>query len=293
MQRIDKRLVATAIVKDNAKTVGRVFRKLAALRGFFADLAFVVYENNSTDGTKAILQRLSREIPEFTLFSEDLSPERQAEVAAARHVNGKPCRIELIAYARERGREIVLRDYGDFDYVLAFDADVACFSNHDIVRNALRLGLGAQDCICANGLNKWLKYRDAFAFRSAKHPFGPEFLGEYWWEKTKRRIQLRLRGSALVPVYSAFGGAAIMTMDAFRAGRYSAIPDDGYMKVQRSLDRGEADDEEMGRASASPIPNSNYTKPIVCEHVPFFYSMRERGFNKVYIDPKWKILFLD
>jgi len=173
------------------------------------------------------------------------------------------------------------------------DADVACFSNRDIRRNALRLGIGEEDCVCANGLNKWLKYRDAFAYRSAAHPYGPELLGEYWWEYTKKRIQGRLRGEALFPVYSAFGGAALMTMDAFRAGRYSAIPDSNYMDVQRSLDCEGASEDERLRAGAKPIPNSNYSKPIVCEHVPFFYSMRSRGLDRVAIDPRWKILFLD
>jgi hypothetical protein len=291
--RIDGRLVVTAVVKDDAATLGRVSRAIARLRDRFGGIAFAVYENNSTDGTKALLGQLSGELRPFTLVSEDLSPEDEARIATARHRSGRPCRIELLARAREKAREIVACDYADYDYVLVIDMDAALVDLRGIVRNASRLAEGAADCVCANGVNKRLRYRDAFAYRSRRHPFGPELLGEYWWDETVDRIQGRLRGRKLLPVYSAFGGAALMTMAAFKAGTYSAIPGAEYMETQASLDLSEAEPEEASRAGREPIPNTNYSLPIVCEHVPFFYSMRKRGFDRVFIDPAWRILFLD
>ena len=293
MAKINKRLLITAVVRDNAATARRCILKLSRLSKEFAALAFVVYENNSTDGTKEILRELSREIPSLSLVSEDLGEEAIASIATARHRNGKPCRIELIARARERARELALRDFGDYDLVLNIDVDAAWFSLSGIRRNAARIARGELDCVCANGITKWLRYRDAFAFRSAAHPYGPELLGEYWWEVTVGRIQQRLRGKRLVPAYSAFGGAALLSMAAFREGKYSAIPDGGYMEVQAGLDSSLAPEDERLRASGFPIPNSNYSKPIVCEHVPFFYALRSRGFDRLFIDPAWRILFLD
>jgi glycosyltransferase involved in cell wall biosynthesis len=293
MSKINKKLVVAVIVKDNASSVGRVFRKLERLRGRFGDLAYVVYENNSTDGTKEILRALSRELPSFTLLSEDLSPERQAAIATARHRDGRPCRIELIAAAREKAHTALAREYSGFDFVLVLDVDVAWFSLRGILRNALRLEGGGYDCIAANGVTKWLRYRDAFALRSPSHPFGPELLGEYWWEVIKHKIQRRLGGRRLESVYSAFGGAALYSMEAFRAGKYGALPDSAYMEVQKSLDISTSSPEERGRVSVAPIPNTNYSRPVVCEHVPFCYSMRRAGFGRIAVDPAWRILFLD
>jgi hypothetical protein len=288
-----KRLVVIAIVKNNARTLKRAILKLEKLRGFFDRVAFVVYENNSTDGSKEIIQTLSREISAFTYACEDLSALDMSAIATAVHKNGKPCRIELIARARELARALAIRDYGDYDLVLNFDTDAAWFALGDIARNAVQVASGAFDCVCANGITKWLKYRDAFAYRSPKHPYGPELLGEYWWDVTRARIQRRLVGTRRVPVYSAFGGAALYSMEAYKAGRYSAIPGYDYMEVQKSLDTTMSLPDERSRASAVPIANTNYSKPIVCEHVPFHYAMRAKGFGRIAVDPEWRILFLD
>jgi glycosyltransferase involved in cell wall biosynthesis len=293
MERLHKRLVVIAIVKNNARTLKRAILKLEKLCGFFDQVAFVVYENNSTDESKTIIQTLSRKISAFTYACEDLSAQDMSAIATVVHKDGKPCRIEIIARARELARTLALRDYGDYDLVLNFDTDAAWFSLGDITRNAARLASGEFDCVCANGITKWLKYRDAFAFRSPEHPYGPELLGEYWWEVTRARIQRRLIGRRLVPVYSAFGGAALYSIEAYKAGRYSAIPDSRYMEVQKSLDMTKSLLDERSRASAIPIANTNYSQSIVCEHVPFHYAMRGRNFGRIAIDPAWRVLFLD
>jgi hypothetical protein len=293
MERLHKRLVVIAIVKDNAPTLKRAILKLEKLRGFFDGIAFVVYENNSTDGSKEIIESLSREIPAFSYTCEDLTAEDQSAIATAVHKNGKPCRIEIIARARELARALAIREYGDYDLVLNFDTDAAWFALGDIARNAALLARDEFDCVCANGITKWLKYRDAFAYRSPEHPYGPELLGEYWWKVTRGRIQRHLVGKRLFPVYSAFGGAALYSMEAYRAGRYGAIPDSRYMEVQKSLDTTMSLPDERSRASALPIANTNYSKPIVCEHVPFHYAMRSEGFDRIAVDPAWRILFLD
>jgi hypothetical protein len=293
MPRDDARLVVAAIVKDNARTLGRLFSKLEGLRAELGELAFVVYENNSTDRSKSVLRGLALEIPSFTVVSEDIPAPRLAEIATVRRVDGSLCRIQVIAYARERLREAVLRERGDFDCALVIDADAAWFSVRGLARNVDRVSSGLCDSVCVNGMNKWLVYRDAYAYRDLEHPYGPEFLGDYWWDKVVARIQRRLRGEELLPVYSAFGGAAVYSMEAFRAGRYSAIPDPEFAAAQGKLDVSGARQDECLAASPRPIPNTNYLEPIVCEHVPFHYSMREAGFGRICVDPRWRMLFLD
>jgi hypothetical protein len=288
-----RRLAVAAVVKDNAATLPRLLRGISRRAGKFDAISFSVYENNSSDGTKAVLERLSAELPGMRIVSEDLSRERQREIASVRHKDGRVCRLEILAYAREKARSLVLEEFGGYDLVLVVDADAVLFSFRGIERAARTIEAGQADCVGANGLTKRLLYRDAFAFRSPEHPIGPEFLGDYWTDVVRRRIQRRLRGEGLVPVYSAFGGAALFGMDAFRAGRYTAIPDAEYLRQQRSLDLSLAAADELGRACAEPVPNMNFLAPIVCEHVPFCYAMREKGFERIFIDPRWPILFLD
>jgi len=293
MERLHKRLVVIAVVKDNARTLKRAILKLERLRGFFDQVAFVVYENNSTDGSKEIIEALSKELPAFSYACEDLTAEDQSKIATARHKDGQPCRIEIIARARALAWDMAIRNYGDFDLVLNIDTDALWFSLGDVARNAALLARDGFDCICANGITKWLKYRDAYAFRSSEHPYGPELLGEYWWKVTRARIQRRLVGNHLFPVFSAFGGAALYSMEAYRAGKYGAIPDSRYMDMQRSLDVTMAMPDERSMASSTPVANTDYSKPIVCEHVPFHYAMRGEGFDRIAVDPAWRVLFRD
>jgi hypothetical protein len=288
-----RRLAIAVVVKDNARTAARFFRGVAGLSRSFDEISFAVYENNSSDGTKEELQRLTAELPSMRVASEDLSRERQEEIASVRHKDGRPCRIEILAYAREKVRTRVLDELGDHDFVLVADADAALFSFAGIVRAAEAIGEGRADCVTANGLTKRLLYRDAFALRSREHPIGPEFLGDYWREVVRKRVQARLAGRDPLSVYAAFGGAALYSMDAYRAGRYSAIPDEEFCARQRSLDVSEADTEELRRASPVPVASMNYLGPIVCEHTYFCYAMRGRGFGRILVDPRWRILFMD
>ena len=281
------------VAKDCARTVGRTIVRLARLRDRLGGLAFVVYENDSKDGTRAILERWSREVPDFRLISEELGPERLAEIATVRRIDGRPCRIQVLAYARERARETAIGEFGDFDCVLAIDADSLWFSASGVLRNAMRAASGELDCVSVNGMNKWLAYRDAYAFRNAEHPFGPEYLGEYWRAKVVPRIQKPMLGSALRPVYSAFGGAAIYSMAAFREGEYGALAGPEFADEQRRLDASRARPDEVGAASPIPVANTNFLAPVVCEHVCFHYSMRRAGFGRMFIDPSWRMLFPD
>jgi len=290
---VSDRLVVTAVAKNVGRNARRVFGRLAGLAGAFEDLAFVVYENNSTDSTKSELERLAREVPNFRLISEDLSRAEIESFARARHMDGSPCRIELIARGRNIARQALLSDFGDYDQVLVIDPDALWFSRRDILRNAGRISRDEADAICANGLTKWLYYRDAFAFRSRAHPWGPEYLGEGWWRETKPKIQGRYRGTTLVPVNSAFGGAALYSMAAYRQGRYLAMADERYIEQQAGYDTSGAPSKERSAAAAKPMANSDYSGPIVCEHVPFCYSMREAGFGRIFIDPAWRLLFRD
>lgn len=285
--------MVAAVVKNNAKTASRIFRGIARLRRCFDEINFAIYENNSSDGTKAVLRRLSDKIPGMMIESEDLSLEQQKGIASVRHRDGSVCRIEILAYARDRARTIALKNFGYCEYVLLVDADAIVFSFRGIERARMIIDGGIADCVTANGLTKRLLYRDAFAFRSPEHPIGPEFLGDYWTNTVRRRIQKRLSGHDPVSVLSAFGGAALFRMDAYKAGRYTAIPDERYLAQHRKLDFSRANEDERRRASEHPVPNTNFLAPIICEHVPFCYEMRERGFGRIVIDPRWRILFLD
>jgi hypothetical protein len=59
MARIARRLGRHRRRRGRWEDAGKVLRKLARLRGSFDEGAFAVYENNSTDRTKAALRRLA------------------------------------------------------------------------------------------------------------------------------------------------------------------------------------------------------------------------------------------
>lgn len=286
-------IVIAGIVKDNGKTLKRNIERLYKLDLHFEKVQFVFFENNSTDDTKEILDFYKNKDSNFFVLNEDLPLEKQYEIARARHRNGQPCRLEIIAYARNKVASFIKETCVDYDAVLLVDMDTLLISAKQTKKAIHRVLRDGFDCVSANGLTKRGTYRDAFAFRSKNFPFGPEFLGDYWWKYTVKKIQKIYVSPKLIPVYSAFGGAAVYKMSAFIASEYTALPSKDFFNEHKKLDFTFAQKKERERASSEPIANSNYTKPVVCEHVPFHYKMRSQGFNNFVIDTSWRLLFKD
>jgi hypothetical protein len=300
-------VVICGVVKNSAKHL-RLNIELAIELGKRCDnYKIVIYENNSTDGTKSILGSYQTR-PEFHILSEDIDSaiiKKKSNIWAYTKVTGSdhPCRIEQISNARNKlVNELQKEIYDDYTYVVMIDFDSRKFDVEGVMDSLRLVKENRKRVIYANSPS----YYDYYALRSAHSDynlFGPELMGEYFWQ-TMTAQPLRLEPSPtapLLPVYSAFNGIGVYAMEVFISHFYDALPTTAVKNVYRKIAESHAGAYAKFyttlQAGCDKFPggerdelfywknNSGYDKPVICEHVVFNFSLIEEGFE-VCINPR-------
>ena len=299
-------VIICGVVKDCGKYLENNIKTAFQLGNLFNKCKIVIYENNSTDNTRQILNRYNQYI---TIISENVQYTKDnSKIWAYTAVTGSnhPCRIEMICNARNRLiEELVKPEYNEFQIIVTIDFDSLGF-NIQGVRESVQIVLqNPKSVIYANSP----KYYDFYALRSEHSPlsvFGPELLGEVFQGHIRQMKNMRLINSnKLNPVYSAFGGISVFNRSVIveEGVRYDCIVNEDVKKVYRLLFtkydklyqrfmniiekdcphyRGGIKDDET---SAVWKNNSGYDAPVICEHVVFNFSLILKGYQP-YINPR-------
>lgn len=291
------RLIIGTIVKNIEPTFHNLLFFAQSLYEKYPSALFYVYENNSSDNTPQLLQLLASFHKNITLKTEYLTPSQLHAASHAHTWDNKPCRIELIAAARNKLLEMMGTIYAD-DYVLMFDGDGAAPLDVDYILNRIQNFPDDADAIFANGIGRTQPvYYDTYALRTRERPYGPEIIGETFW-KTLPTLVIRER----TPVISAFGGAALYRGTCFGAApRYSAMPTEDLNAQYRSstVPVEQSPTHHEGALLGTYLfeakesgglfyrNNSGYAAPIVCEHSTFHATMARNGCGRFFIDPQF------
>lgn len=304
-------VIICGVVKNVAKHLLVNIERAVELGKRCDKYAIVLYENNSTDGTKSILNAFQTN-PYVKVMSEDIDSDtlkRNSKVWAYTKVTGSdhPCRIEQISNARNKlVDELEKNIYEDFNYVVMIDFDARTFSVEGIL-DSLRLVKEQRNrIIYANSE----KYYDYYALRSAHceyNLFGPELMGEYFWKlSTVQPLQIKPTQTNLVPVYSAFNGIGVYSKDIFSSHFYDVLPNEAvktvYKKIANEQPLAYAKFKSVLQSSCQKFPggerdemfywknNSGYDKPVLCEHVAFNFALINAG-CEIYINPRMLYLW--
>lgn len=204
----------------------------------------VFYENNSDDGTDAELMKWAAEMPDCVRVQCDkFTKEEELSRGVARTFDNHPCRMERIAYARNKLLDMIHTDssIASAKYVIMIDMDNPVpFPVGQALRCIARDPDGFDALVC-NGLNPMGYMYDIYAYRDAQFPFGPEIMREAFWSghhqyyvqtavhnKTLLFMRQIKQNPALlpyVPITSGFNGMCIFRREALMSGaRYSAVP---------------------------------------------------------------------
>jgi hypothetical protein len=206
-------------------------------------------------------------------------------------------------------------------YVVMIDMDNPVpFPVNAILRCIARDPDGFDALVC-NGLNPMGYMYDFYAYRDAQFPFGPEIMREAFWSrqhqyhvqtavhnKTVFHNRVMQQNPALlpyIPVASGFNGLCIFRWEALKGARYSAIPtaemnaEYEAMKCIPPLAKNAKTHVDGANVGMYLFPkdnhdhandkgifyfhNSGYNFPVVCEHVPFFASMRANNHRRIYL----------
>lgn len=276
----------------------------------FRDARVFVYENNSTDSTKQRLYQWAALNNRVTVKCEDIDEETMKTHCLARTMDNKPCRMEAIAYARNRLMEMLEEtDIGsrDEDRIIMVDADIHCMMSAEPMIQILKRGSNDYDALFANGLSQRKNYYDLSAYYDMYYPFGLEMIDEkrVFGEKYKSMGQSIPTNSPRFPVVSAFGGIGIYKASCIRGLRYTGTLTKDVHSVFTQFCRDHPDHPWVQQVLTKPTThldgallgiylfdtklfyknNSGYNYPVICEHVPFHCAMICRGHSRLFVEP--------
>ena len=209
------KVVFAGIARDNALELPMVMRHIEYLGALFKDYRVIIFENDSFDGTKLILNVWAMVNPKIKIISHDFK-------------NIKRPSIKFLADARNHYLNALEADeYDDCDIAIFVDMDMKYGFDPRGIQDSFSK-IAHWDMVCSNGISdtKGTMY-DGFAFRSPLLPYNPQNKKDYWHDymETKVKIVYDLK-SDLVPVYSCFGGLAIYKRKYLQDCRYDSIDDD-------------------------------------------------------------------
>ena len=216
----------------------------------------------------------------------------------------KPCRMEMIAMARNRLLGMIdAVGYSNDDLIVMIDSDISVLPDMNVLTERLRDFPTDVDALFANGVYRGSNhYYDRYALRYSGQPFGPETIGDGFW-KTLPNIVI----DRPMSIISGFGGLAIYKGYCIRDNQYSAIPTknldtlikdtirvNGYRRPQPPTEPCR-DGCLLGMYLFGNGPddlfyynNSGYNYPVVCEHSTFNANILLRGQGRFIVDPELK-----
>lgn len=289
------------IAKDVERSMPQFIMFVSEIAKRLPDTCIVMYENNSTDATRAWFPILQSSAPRVIIKSETIA-QNETTTRWVRSCENKACRMECIANARNKLLDM-LREAGcsDHDYVLMIDCDIARpFESEDIdvICKHLTQFPDNADAIFANGLNaNGVTYYDMYALRHSGAPFGPEIVGDDFWKKIPRIVV-----SSPTSIYSGFGGMAIYRGYCLKNNQYTAFPTDDLHAVIKqqfavhSYKQPKTETHYEGALLGIYLfgddvfyhNNSGYNYPVVCEHSTFHATLAMRGQGRFIIDSTMK-----
>jgi hypothetical protein len=263
----------------------------------FSKYKIVIYENDSTDNTKEILQTYSSH-ENISILSENVegsSLKENNKIWAYTEVTGSnhPCRMEHISNARNKLMdEINKPEYDDYSHVIIIDLDSNGWDINGITNSFQRTK--EWDVMFANSN----PYYDYFALRLSFFAFGPEVVGEPFWKLPNHNFIT----SELIPVYSAFGGIGIYKKDIFKKYKYHFEVNEEVKKFYKGIIQTHRIPEQLQKFMYNPCnkfpqgykddqteifykSNSGYIGQCICEHVPLNLALYNDGY-KLFINPK-------
>jgi hypothetical protein len=295
---LDYNVIICGIIKNGERVIEKNIDLAIKTGELFNKYKLVVYENNSTDNTKLVLNKFN-DNSNIKIISEDLQDinlKKNNKIWAYTEITGSdhPCRIEHISNARNKLlNEIRKNDYIDFQYVIMIDFDSQGWSLSGITDSF-------------DKVNKWdaifgysQPYYDFYALKTKSFIFGPEILGcEYW----KLLNTINNNNSELIPVFSAFNGIGIYKKIMLDNYSYNFEVDNSVKKFYRQFIKNNNIDSTILKKINSPCEtspyfendeetqivwksNSGYDKPVVCEHICLNLQLCLNNF-RLFINPK-------
>lgn len=254
-------LVFCGLVRNAEVNLRKNLERIEAIRPYFEKVSVIVFENDSSDGTKEVLQSYAARAEHVQVNMADYKRNPLDQGPYSRH------RIDLMSTYRNQYLS-ALAELEAVDYVCVIDLDVfhfdiapflACFEDDT-----------PWDVRSAFGINRveymWdYVFYDIYAYAELDNYAVLPFHNFEEFKVHQSRLYKKCRqANGLLPVGSNFNGLALYRAEAMLCGvKYASA---------------EANVEGVGS---------------LCEHVVLHAGMRERGYAAQFIDPRLVVTYLD
>lgn len=267
MNLVEKSIIVCSIVRDAERGLRRNIPVVKELCKRFGGYKVVVYENDSKDSTKELLQAWMNEDKEnvFCMMTDGVPT---PTIPANSNVSCNPFfsrkRIEKMAMLRNQYLKYVEQQQWVADYLMVVDLDVAQL-HLDAILSSFAPDAPEWDAVTAFGYSTSPKLKRRYHDTYALTEWGDEDCPQ-----TEQKIKaLADNYGALSPqddwakVFAAFGGLAIY--------RYAALNGLHYQV----------------------LPNDDKRVEVRCEHFSLYKQMTERGYSRFYINPSMILKYQD
>lgn len=256
-----KRLIIAGLCINIEKKADILRKRIEHLGSFFDDYKCVIFENDSSDKTRAILKNFANENPNIILLDCPESTECKLKTkSAVKDGVVSANRMKKMANYRNRLITHIQENYSDYDCVCFLDLDIKGPISIDGVAHTFG-NYGAWDSVSAFGITgvSFLLghqiYYDVLAFNDGDLVFDEQNVWLNAAFVVKRLNKCKI-GDDLIPVLSGFCGMAFYTMDVINSG-VDYTPKDGVFK---------------------------------CEHLIFHDNMRNKNFSNIFLNPNMVLL---
>jgi glycosyltransferase involved in cell wall biosynthesis len=223
----DKKIVITGLARNIANSIEHSLSKLVNFAQNTKDYKIIIFENDSSDNTREILENIKKDNPNIITLYETHNRPQFGQVQDTE-------RTMALAEYRNTLREYINTHLLDYDYVIVSDMDFIDFSDLGCYNSFgwLARHTDTIDAVAGNSFEyknvtlanqKSLWNYDSWAFRYTWWNQLPVFdsmtySGMLWFGFFIMPV-----GSTIIPVNSAFGGMTIYKTHQFVQGTY-----DGY-----------------------------------------------------------------
>lgn len=261
----DKNVAFCGIVRDCAKNLSHNIPVIEKIATYFKSYQVILFENNSKDNTKSILQSWSKLNPNVHVFLNDFDESKFKNIPIPKGYNKSNCRrrIQKMAEYRNLYLEYINSHNIQADYVIVVDLDVARIDVKGVISS---FGTKQEwDVIASNSYSRSprlkKRYHDTYALIEDGTEHSPQTElsidnNRYLWAGINYNMPF-------IRVFSAYGGLAIYKYELIKKLRYFVI-DNLYGGVE-----------------------------VKCEHVSLHQELNKIGHNRTYINPNMKIKYQD
>ena len=259
----NKDVIFCSIVRDCAYNLQHNIPVIEKIGSYFKKYTVIVFENNSHDSTKTVLQHWATNNKNIHVHVANYKEDKFKEIPIPKEYNSSNSRrrIQKMAEYRNQYLEYINSHNLKSDYIIIVDLDVAKINIKGVISS---FGTDQEwDVIASNSYSRSphlkKRYHDTYALIEDGTEDRPQSeitinQNRYIWANLSYNMPF-------IRVFSAFGGLAIYKYEQIKNLRYFVI-DNLYGGVE-----------------------------VKCEHVSLHTELKKRGYNRTYINPNMKIKY--